>query len=117
MTEVKEANHIGKVTFDIAPEALKQIIATGRVAEFASKAAAHAAFQINAQVVDLLSKAALDKTGVASGLSVGFATIFEGGDFGSVGPRGPKGPIPHHGVVFGDTALSQVIAITGKAGV
>jgi hypothetical protein len=117
MAEAKDSNHIGKVTFDIAPEALKQIISTGRVAEFASKAAAHAALQINAQVVDLLSQAALDKTGVSSGISVGFATVFEGGDFGTIGPRGPRGPIPRGGVVFGDTALSQVIAVTGKAGV
>jgi hypothetical protein len=105
---------IGTFKFEISPGALQQIIASGRLTEFAGKAAAHAAFQVNAQIVDLVSQAAVDKTGVSSGLSGGFSTVFEGGDFGSVGPRGPKGPLPHHGVVLGDTALSQVIAITAK---
>jgi hypothetical protein len=108
-------NEIGKFTFEIAPEALRQIIASGRLTEYAAKAAAHAAFQVNAQVVDLVSKAALDKGLAGKGISGGFSTIFEGGDFGSGGPHvGPPGPIPHHGVVFGNTALSQVIATTGK---
>jgi hypothetical protein len=115
MSKSAPKNEIGKVTFDISPEALQQIISSGRLTEFASKAAAHAAFQINAQIVDLVSQAALNKSGLSSGVSVGFSAVFEGGDFGTVGPRGPRGPLPHHGTVFGDSQLSQVIAITAKS--
>ncbi|WP_238407196.1 hypothetical protein [Mycolicibacterium sp. CBMA 335] len=99
------------MTFDIAPEALRRIISEGRLGEFANKAAAHAAAQVNAQVVDLVSKAAIDNSTIADGLSVSFSAVFEGGDFGTVGPRGPHGPRPHVGVVFGESALSQVVAI------
>ena len=109
-----DSNTIGKLTFEIAPGALKQIIASGRLAEFASKAAAHAAAQINAQVVDLVSKAALEKGSIARGVSVGFTTIFDGGDFGTGPIVGPKGPRPHIAVAFGDTGLSQIVAITGR---
>lgn len=99
---------IGKLTFNIQPEALREIISSGRLTEFASKAAAHAAFQVNAQVVDLVSKAALDKGTIANGISVSFSTVFEDGDFG-VG--GGHGPIPHLGVVIGDSPLTQVVTV------
>lgn len=102
-------NHIGTLSFEIAPEALRRIISEGRLAEFASKAGAHAAAQVNAQVVDLVSKAAVDKSKIDQGLSVSFEAIFEFGDFGTV-PPGPRGP--HIGVVLGDSALSQIVAIT-----
>jgi hypothetical protein len=108
------SNEIGKFTFEVAPEALRQIVSTGRLAEFAAKAAAHAAFQVNAQVVDLVSKTAIDKGLAGKGISGGFTTIFDGGDFGTTG--GHHGPIPHHGVVFGSTALSQVLATTARGG-
>jgi len=104
---------IGKVTFEVEAGALRQIISEGRLAEFAGKAGAHAAAQINSQVVDLVSQAAIDKGAIKDGLTVSFSTIFEGGDFGSTGGPHPHGPIPHHGVVFGDTALSEVVALTG----
>src|SRR5258708_6300054 len=102
------SGEIGKLTFQIEPEALRDIIASGRLTEFASKAAAHAAYQINAQVVDLVSKAALDKGTIAKGVSVNFSAIFEGGDFGSTGPKGPR---PHISVIVGDSVLSQVVNI------
>ena len=54
-------DHIGKLTFEIDANALRQIISSGRLAEFAGKAGAHAAAQINSQVVDLVSKAAIDE--------------------------------------------------------
>jgi hypothetical protein len=104
-------NHIGTVTFEIDAGALRQIIASGRLAEFAGKAGAHAASQINAQVVDLVSQAAIDQGAVSDGLSVKFSTVFEGGDFGTV----PHGPRPHFGVVFGETGLSQVVAVATLA--
>lgn len=111
MAETTGGDLIGTLTFDIAPEALRRIISEGRLAEFASKAGAHAAAQVNAQVVDLVSKAAVDKTEISEGLSVSFATIFEGGDFGTR-PRGPW-PWPPVVVVLGDTPLSQVVPNTG----
>src|SRR5262245_9417935 len=104
-----QSGEIGKLTFQIDAEALRDIIASGRLTEFASKAAAHAAYQVNAQVVDLVSKAALDK-GLSKGITVGFSTVFEGGDFGTTG--GPKGPRPPHiGVIVGDSLLSHVVNI------
>jgi hypothetical protein len=110
---------IGKLTFKIEPDALRDIIGSGRLTEFAGKAAAHAAFQVNAQVVDLVSKAALEKGTIANGISVSFSTIFEDGDFGTTGGHGPHGPVPHVGIAFGgDTPLSQVVNIrsTQQAG-
>jgi hypothetical protein len=105
----KETREIGKVTFEVSPEALSEIIATGRLAEFASKVAAHAAFQVNAQVVDLVAKAALGQ-GVAKGISGGFSTVFEGGDFGTTG--GFHGPHPHVGIAIGGSnTLSQVVSV------
>jgi hypothetical protein len=105
-------NHIGALTFEISPEALRRIISEGRLAEFASKAAAHAAAQVNAQVVDLVSKAAVENTPIDQGISVQFSAIFEGGDFGTTG--GPRGPRPHVGVVFGEAPLTQVVAIAAS---
>src|ERR1051325_11248356 len=103
---------IGKLTFNIAPDALREIIGSGRLMEFASKAAAHAAYQVNAQIVDLVSKAALDKGTISNGGFVSFLTIFEDGDFGTVGPRGPHGPRPHVGISLGaGTPLSQVVNV------
>src|SRR5690348_9703886 len=102
--------HIGRLTFEVDAEALRQIISSGRLAEFAGKAGAHAAAQINSQVVDLVSQAAIDQGAIKNGLTVSFSTIFEGGDFGTTG--GHHGPIPHHGLVFGDSALSEVVAVT-----
>jgi hypothetical protein len=106
-------NHIGTLTFEIAPEALRRIISEGRLAEFAGKAAAHAAAQVNAQVVDLVSKAAVENTPMEQGISVKFSAIFEGGDFGTTG--GPRGPRPPHvGVVFGEAPLTHVVAIAAS---
>ena len=106
---------IGKLTFHIEPEALKEIIGSGRLTEFANKAAAHAAFQVNAQVVDLVSKAALDKGTIANGISVSFSTVFEDGDFGTTG--GPRGPRPHLGIAVGGTALSHVATLSQVANI
>jgi hypothetical protein len=99
---------IGKLTFSIEPAALREIIASGRLSEFASKAAAHAAFQVNAQVVDLVSKAALDKGTIEKGIAVSFSTVFEDGDFGTTGGHGPR---PHIGVVISGSPLTQVVTV------
>lgn len=108
----KGTREIGTVTFHIGPEALREIISSGRLAEFAGKAAAHAAFQVNAQVVDLVAKAALDPGGAAKGISGGFSTVFEDGDFGTTG--GHHGPRPHIGVAIGESALSHVVSVSQK---
>jgi hypothetical protein len=88
---------IAELTLKIQPEALKEIISKGRLAEFASVAAAEAASQIATQLVDHVAAAALDpgKLGAAAGLNVSY--VFENGDFGTV-PH-PHGPRPGGGVV------------------
>ena len=98
---------LGRLTYEISPEALKEIVESGRVLEFANTVAASAAAEIHAQIVDQLSRAAIGN-GASAGISVGAVNVFEGGDFGTV-PKGPKGPRPKIGVVFTGNALSHVI--------
>ncbi len=87
-------DHIGKLTFEIDANALRQIISSGRLAEFAGKAGAHAAAQINSQVVDLVSRAAIDEGAIKSGLTVNFSTIFTLG--GHCGERtSESSPVSH----------------------
>ena len=88
--------HIGDVTFKIQPDVLKEIIASGRLSEFATVAAAQAATQISAQIVDHVAAAAIDPRKLASAADLQFGYVFEGGDFGTTGPKGPR---PHGGVV------------------
>jgi hypothetical protein len=88
---------IGKLTVTIAPEALHEIIAGGRLLELAAKVASQAAAQISAQIVDHVANAALNKTDVGAA-TVSVSYVFDGGDFGTV-PRhphfgvGPIGPV------------------------
>ena len=105
-----EKHELGRLTYEVSPEALKTIIESGRLVEFANTVAASAASEIHAQIVDQVSKAALDAGGLDAGVSVGAANVFEGGDFGTV-PKGPKGPRPKLGVIFGGSALSYVVDI------
>jgi hypothetical protein len=82
---------IGKLTISVAPEALHEIVASGRLLEFAAKMASEAAAQISAQIVDQVASAALNKGGiVAATISANY--VFDGGDFGTVPHR------PHFGV-------------------
>ena len=100
---------LGRLTYEISPAALRQIVDSGRVLEFANRVAASAASEIHAQIVDQISRAAISG-GAANGISVGAVNVFEGGDFGTV-PKGPKGPRPKVGVLFDATALSHVVDI------
>ena len=102
---------LGRLSYQISPEALKQIVATGKVLEFANTVAASAAAEIHAQIVDQIAQAAVGNGGGA-GVSVGAVNVFEGGDFGTV-PIGPggHGPRPKVGVLFGGNALSHVADI------
>ena len=105
---------LGRLSYEMSAEALKAIVETGRLSEFAATVAASAASEIYAQIVDQVSKAAVGG-GTTAGISVGEANVFEGGDFGTV-PKGPKGPRPKVGVVFGGTALSHVVDIAEMRG-
>lgn len=108
-----EKGELGKLTYEISPDGLRQIVGSGRLLEFANTVAASAAAEIHAQIMDQVSRAAIDGGGL-SGVTVGAFNVFEGGDFGTV-PVGPKGPRPKLGVVFGGTQLSQVVDLAGIA--
>lgn len=101
---------LGKLSYEVSHEALKLIAEDGRLHEFANTVAAQAASEIYAQIVDQVSQIAVGKREVASGLSVGAFSIFDGGDFGTV-PVGPKGPRPKIQVLFGNAGLSHVIDV------
>jgi hypothetical protein len=104
-------DELGRLTYEISPEALKKIVESGRVLEFANTVAASAASEIHAQIVDQISRAAIGGGTAGAGISVGATNVFEGGDFGTV-PKGPKGPRPKIGVLFDSSALSHVVDIT-----
>jgi hypothetical protein len=101
---------LGRLSYEVSPQALKTIVESGRLLEFANTVAASAAAEIHAQIVDQVSRAAISGAAMRNGISVGAANVFEGGDFGTV-PKGPKGPRPKIGVIFGSNALSHVVDI------
>lgn len=82
---------IAKLTVTFSPEALQEIIASGRVLELAAKMAGEAAAQISAQLVNHIAQAAATKGGLQAA-AISAAYVFEGGDFGTVPPR------PHWGI-------------------
>lgn len=84
---------IARINLEIDPEQLKRIIASGRLLEFTTAAANHAAAHISSQVVEKVADLAV---GGALGGGASAVFIFDGGDFGTSPPR-PKfgvGPIP-----------------------
>jgi hypothetical protein len=86
------SRELGRLTVQIDEEALRSIIASGRLLEFASKVAANAAAQISAQLVENVSAAALQPDGLKAGTTASVSFIFDGGDFGTHPPH------PHWGV-------------------
>jgi hypothetical protein len=90
---------IGKLSLNISPEALREIVASGRVLELAHKVSNLAADQIASDLVNQIASGAL-KDGLKSGASVGVAFIFDEGDFGTPGPR------PNFGIVRLREAIS-----------
>jgi len=102
---------LGRLSYEVSQESLREIVASGKVLEFANTVAASAASEIHAQLVDQIARAAIDGS-ASNGLSVAAINVFEGGDFGTVpvGP-GPKGPRPKVSVLFGGNALSHVVDI------
>ena len=103
----KRNDELGHLTYEVAPAALKAIVESGRLLEFANTVAASAAAEIQAQIVDQVSRAAVDGSSRSVGISVSAANVFEGGDFGTV-PKGPKGPRPKIGIALGGNALTHV---------
>lgn len=99
---------VGKLSFEVSADALKRIVETGRLLEFANTVAASAAAEIHSQIVDQVSRAAVGAGSGAGGISVAATNVFEGGDFGTV-PIGPRGPRPKVGILLGGTELSHVV--------
>ena len=109
-----KGEELGKLSYEVSDEGLKQIVESGRLLEFANTVAASAAAEIHAQIVDQVARAAVAGTAVG-GVSVGSVNIFEGGDFGTV-PIGPRGPRPVFSASFGG-ALSHMVDIAEVAAV
>jgi hypothetical protein len=105
---------IGKLNLTISPDALKEVVASGRVLELAQKISSLAADQIASQLVNQVTSGAL-KDGLKSGVGVGVSFIFDEGDFGTPGPR------PHFGIIrlsetLGTTVLRRLSAEAGSGG-
>lgn len=111
MSTQKQGKHIGDVSFKIQPDVLKEIISAGRLAEFASVAAAQAATQISAQIVDHVAAAAIDPKRLAGAAEFNFSYVFENGDFGTPWPHphGPRGPWPGGGVLVMQNFTQRVV--------
>jgi hypothetical protein len=89
----QKRRELGKLTLDIDGDALRDVIASGRLLELADTVATEAAAQISAQIVESVAEAAL--SGGLQGASAGVAFIFDGGDFGTVPPRPKRGIFQH----------------------
>jgi len=87
-----ENKQIAHLTLNVDPEALRSIISSGRLLEFADSAANQAAAQISAQLVQHVAESALKPDGLKEGVSaqVSFVAVIGDGEpgFGTV-PRGP----------------------------
>jgi hypothetical protein len=81
-----------KLTVD--PAALRKIISSGRLAEFAHIAAIQAANQINAQLVQQIAEGAMNAEATTGGVSVDVRYVFSDGEPGfGTHPPGPRPPI------------------------
>ncbi len=92
---------IGKLSLTISPEALKEVVASGRVLELAQRVSSLASEQIASELVNQIASGAL-KDGLKSAVGVGVSFIFDEGDYGTPRPR------PHFGVVN----LAQAAEVT-----
>jgi hypothetical protein len=84
-----------KLTVD--PNALQEIISSGRLLEFANTAAAQAAAHINAQLVQHVAEGALKQESLKGGVSVdvSYRSVLVDGEPGfGTHPPGPRHP-PH----------------------
>lgn len=101
---------VATLTLNVTPEALKTIIADGRLLEFTQKVASEAAAQISAQLVDHVASAALKQDGLKSGSGAQVTYIIDGGDFGTRPPR------PHWGVTSLDQGFATALRKVAAAG-
>ena len=102
---------IGKLNLTISPDALKEVVASGRVLELAEKVSNLAAEQIASQLVNQIASGAL-RDGLKTGVGANVSFIFDEGDFGTPGPK------PHFGVIrlpegLGNTVLRRIAAEAG----
>jgi hypothetical protein len=90
-----EGKNIASLKLTVEPEALREIISSGRLLDFANTAAAQASQQITAQLVQQVSEAALKPAGLAGGASVdvSYRLVFVDGEPGF-------GTVPHRPHVF-----------------
>ena len=100
------SREIGKLTLDLDSDAVKRVIADGRLMELAATMGAEASAQISAQIVDRVAEIAAG--GGGGGVSATF--VIEGGDFGTVPP------IPKFGIgrIRFESLLQRVAAPTAE---
>jgi hypothetical protein len=98
---------IGELNLKIDPSVLRDIISNGRLSEFAAVAAAEAAAQISAQLVDHVAAAAIAPEKLQAAAEVSVSYVFEGGDFGT---RPPGRPRPGGGVIVLQSFLQRAVA-------
>jgi len=82
-----ESREVARLTVTLEPDALRDVIGSGRLLELADRISREAAAQISAQIVDQVAVAATRAGGITTGVSARVRYIFEGGDFGTVPPR------------------------------
>ena len=84
---------IASLTLHVDPEALREIISSGRLLEFTDTVASQAAAQISAQLVQHVAEAALRPEGLKTGVSANVEYMLVVGDgepgFGTQ-PRPPR---------------------------
>jgi hypothetical protein len=93
MTEVQAGRHIGKLSFDIDPAALREIISNGRLSEFVSVATASAAAQISGQIVNQVAAAALSDGDLSTPLSIACEFALDGAGGYGLHPPLPRPPV------------------------
>jgi hypothetical protein len=90
-----EKKQIATLKLTVDPAALQEIISSGRLLEFATTAAAEAAAQINAQLVQHVAEAAIQPKAMKEGVSVDFtyhSVLIDGEPGFGTHPPGPHRP-------------------------
>ena len=90
-----DTKDIATLKLTVDPKALQEIISSGRLLEFANTAAAQAAIQISAQLVQHVAEGALKQESLKGGVSVDvtYRSVLIDGEPGfGVGQTGPHHP-------------------------
>jgi hypothetical protein len=93
--KVMDTKDIATLKLTVDPKALHEIITSGRLLEFANTAAAQAATQISAQLVQQVAEGALRKESLTGGMSVDvtYRSVLVDGEPGfGTHPPGPRHP-------------------------